>query len=84
MAEKRAFEKWNYKVVSGLIEAAVIIAVVYGGMRVTLAGLSADVSTLKHDSSEHTLDIGKIQTEIDVRFKYISKALDKIDRKLGG
>jgi predicted Zn-dependent protease len=78
MIEKRNSEKWNYKIISRVIEAIIIIAMIYGGIKVTLAGLCIDVDTLKCKTEEMALKINTLET----KFEYIKETLTRIERKI--
>lgn len=86
---KRKTDKWIYSWLPRIIEVLVILAMIYGGMKVTIAGLNADVNKLKCDienqkieSNTTKVEVGNIKTEMNVRFEYIAKTLDRIERKI--
>jgi hypothetical protein len=78
MTERRNGEKWNHKILIRVIEALIIIGVIYGGIKVTLAGLCIDVDTLKCKTEEMALKVNTLET----KFEYIKETLSRIERKI--
>jgi hypothetical protein len=74
----RKTDNWLYTWLPKIIEIILVVAVIYGGMKVTMANLSADINTLKIDSKEQGY---KINT-LEANYKNIKETLDRIERKI--
>jgi hypothetical protein len=78
MENNRKADSWLYMMLPKVIEIIAVIAVIYGGVKVTLAALVNDVESLKCKVESSTLKINTLET----RFEYIQETLNRIERKL--
>lgn len=78
MTERRNGEKWNHKILIRVIEALIIIGVIYGGIKVTLASLCTDVNKLKCKTEDMALKVNTLET----KFEFIKEILTRIERKI--
>lgn len=67
-----------------LAEVLVILAVMYGGFRVTLNNMQSEVYDLKNivGASRNTKSLCERTTELETSFAFIEKSLKSIDEKL--
>ena len=81
----RKTDKWIYTWLPKIIEVILIVGVIYGGMKVTLANLCADVNTLKIRCEKQSAidEAQNLKTNtLETQFVYIKETLNRIERKL--
>jgi hypothetical protein len=76
--KKRCSDGWFYTMLPKAIEIVAVIAVIYGGVKVTLAALVNDMNGLKADCKIYSLKINTLET----KFEYIQDSLNRIEKKL--
>ena len=81
----RKTDKWIYAWLPKIIEIVLIIGAIYGGMKVTIANLSADINVLKIKSERQPAidEMQNLKTNtLETQFVYIKETLNRIERKL--
>lgn len=73
---KRLFDGFFPKI----LEIVIVVAVVYGGITVTLGYLKDDMRLYKTKTDEVCLRVNTLETKFD----YIKESLDRINKKLDG